>query len=134
MNPYYADNWVTVYNGDARMILEKLSDDSVQTCVTSPPYWGLRDYGTATWEGGDPECDHMGPPKASNKSMLKNDGRASRLVGQNNYERSATVPFRDACRKCGAVRIDNQLGLEKTPEEYVEKLVEIFREVRRVLK
>ena len=26
--------------------------------MTSPPYWGLRDYGTATWEGGDAECDH----------------------------------------------------------------------------
>src|SRR5690606_6595197 len=39
----------------------------------------------------------------------------------------------DVCRKCGAVRIDQQIGLETTPQEYVERLVEVFREVRRVL-
>jgi DNA modification methylase len=38
------------------------------------------------------------------------------------------------CRKCGAKRADLQLGLEKTPEEYVAKMVEVFREVRRVLR
>ncbi len=38
------------------------------------------------------------------------------------------------CKKCGAKRIDSQLGLEKTPAEYVEKMVEGFREVRRVLR
>lgn len=38
------------------------------------------------------------------------------------------------CRKCGARRVDSQLGLEKTPEEYVAKMVEVFREVKRVLR
>jgi len=52
-----------------------MPDECVQMCVTSPPYWGLRDYG-----------------------------------------------------------IEGQLGLEKTPEEYIEKMVQIFREVRRVLR
>jgi len=42
--------------------------------------------------------------------------------------------YRATCHKCGAKRIDSQLGLEKTPEEYVAKMVEIFREVRGVLK
>lgn len=42
--------------GDARHI--PLTDGSVHCCVTSPPYWGLRDYGLATWEGGDAECKH----------------------------------------------------------------------------
>ncbi len=41
--------------------------------------------------------------------------------------------FRDTCGKCGATRIDQQLGLEPTPEEYVTRMVEVFREVRRVL-
>ena len=40
----------------------------------------------------------------------------------------------DTCGKCGAVRIDSQLGLERTPEEYVANMVAVFREVRRVLK
>jgi DNA modification methylase len=42
--------------------------------------------------------------------------------------------FGATCGKCGAVRIDSQLGLESTPEEYVTKMVEVFREVRRVLR
>ena len=41
--------------------------------------------------------------------------------------------YRDEC-PCGARRIDSQLGLEPTPEEYVSRLVEVFREVRRVLR
>jgi len=65
----------TLYTGDAKHTLASLPAESVQTCVTSPPYWGLRDYGE-----------------------------------------------------------DGQLGLEETPDEYVQKLVEVFREVRRVLR
>jgi DNA modification methylase len=64
---------VTLIQADARQI--PLADKSVQCCVTSPPYWGLRDYGVA-----------------------------------------------------------GQLGLEKTPEEYVASMIEVFREVKRVLR
>lgn len=60
--------------GDVLENLRDLGDESVRCVVTSPPYWGLRDYG-----------------------------------------------------------VGGQIGLEKTPEEYVEKMVDIFREVRRVL-
>lgn len=61
--------------GDALAGLKLLQDESVDTCITSPPYFNLRDYG----------CN-------------------------------------------------GQIGLEQTPEEYIDKLVKIFREVRRVLK
>src|SRR4051812_35149395 len=64
-----------VRQGDALERLGEMPDESVQCCVTSPPYWGLRDYG--------------------------NDG---------------------------------QLGLEPTPDEYVANMVEVFGEVRRVLR
>jgi len=64
-----------ILNGNSLELLKTLSDQCVQTCITSPPYWGLRDYGT-----------------------------------------------------------DEQLGLEETPEQYVENMVLLFREVRRVLK
>jgi DNA modification methylase len=60
--------------GDVRNRLSELADGSVQTCVTSPPYWGLRDYGN-----GD------------------------------------------------------QIGLEQNPDQYVKQMVEVFREVKRVL-
>ena len=64
----------TILLGDVRKRLADIEAGSVQTCVTSPPYWGLRDYGH-----------------------------------------------------------DDQLGLESTPDEYVARMVEVFREVRRVL-
>jgi hypothetical protein len=50
-------SWWTIVQADARYI--PLANESVQTAVTSPPYWGLRDYGTEPliW-GGDPECAH----------------------------------------------------------------------------
>lgn len=61
--------------GDVMAKLAEIETGTVQTCITSPPYWGLRDYG-----------------------------------------------------------IDGQIGLEKTPEEYVNKMVQVFREVWRVLR
>lgn len=64
-----------LYIGDALTILKQLPSRSVHCCVTSPPYWGLRDYG-----------------------------------------------------------VPGQLGLEKSLEEYISKMVEIFSEVKRVLR
>jgi DNA modification methylase len=61
--------------GDVMAKLAEIETGTVQTCITSPPYWGLRDYG-----------------------------------------------------------IDGQIGLEKTPEEYVNKMVQVFREAKRVLR
>ena len=63
-----------IIQGDALSVLKTLEDESVNCCVTSPPYYNLRDYG-----------------------------------------------------------VNGQIGLEETPEEYIQKLVEIFRQVRRVL-
>jgi site-specific DNA-methyltransferase (cytosine-N4-specific) len=45
MLPYYSDESVTLYHGDALAVLRTLPDGSVNCCVTSPPYFGLRDYG-----------------------------------------------------------------------------------------
>jgi DNA modification methylase len=108
-----------LYRGDCLKILRRLPDESVQCCVTSPPYWGLRDYGTAKWQGGNAECDHS--PRA-HQSTAKSNG---------------TDALRDKpgqiC-KCGARRIDQQLGLESTPEAYIARMVEVFGEVRRVLR
>jgi DNA modification methylase len=47
MMPYFEEDGITIYNGNAREVLAELPADSVQCCVTSPPYWGLRDYGAA---------------------------------------------------------------------------------------
>ena len=115
--------------GDCRDILKTLPDGAVQCCVTSPPYWGLRDYGTAKWDGGDPGCDHHRPRLGGNGATSPINGG-----GSARDESVGLQQYRDLCAKCGAQRIDAQIGLESTPQEYVEKLVTVFREVRRVLK
>jgi len=120
---------VRVMEGDCRAVLRGLDAESVQCCVTSPPYWGLRDYGTATWEGGEATCDHMGMPFRTKANINRNCGTG--IDGKNAEGREF---FREECGKCGARRVDAQLGLEKTPEEYVANMVSVFREVRRVLR
>ena len=53
---------IRLLTGDCRDVLATLPACSVHTVVTSPPYYGLRDYGTAQWEGGDAACEHIAPP------------------------------------------------------------------------
>ncbi len=74
MSGYYADDSVTLLHGDALAELRTLPDGSVDCCVTSPPYYGLRDYG-----------------------------------------------------------VGGQIGAEASPGQYVDRLVAVFAEVRRVL-
>jgi len=124
--PFLTDPDVTLYVGDALEVLAGLPDESVHCCVTSPPFFGLRDYGTGTWEGGDPECDHA----------VRNDPKveSSTLGGGNATTGHQREGFGGTCGRCGSHRIDQQIGLEATPEEWVERLVAVFREVRRVLR
>jgi DNA modification methylase len=121
---------IDIYIGNCLETLQKMDEQSVNTCITSPPYWGLRDYGTAEWDGGDPNCDHVANPNATkkmgNEEFNKNRPSRESTKTKGYYEKE--------CPKCGAVRKDNQLGLEDTPEEFVENLVKVFREVKRVLK
>lgn len=121
-DPLCGNKW-QVRQGDCIERLRELPDNCVQCCVTSPPYWGLRDYGTAEWEGGDPECEHFCGGQVE-------DSKAPGAIS------TGVRPGCDAsvCRKCGARRVDAQLGLERTPEEYVARMVEVFREVKRVLR
>lgn len=112
-----------IYQGNTVELVKQLEDESINCCVTSPPYFGLRDYGTAKWEGGNPLCEHIGsimrtaPPGTAKQAS--NQGASSVMSGD--------------CR-CGAKRVDIQLGLENTPEEYVSNMVKVFSEVKRSLK
>ena len=118
-----------IINGDALASLNALPDSFVQTCVTSPPFWGLRDYGTAKWDGGDPECEHR-----PNDTPTKRGLASSTLEGSKEYTAAQLQGHRDFCRRCGARRVDLQMGLEATPAEDVERMARVFREVKRVLK
>lgn len=122
--------------GDCRELLARMAADGVrvQTCVTSPPYFGLRDYGTASWKGGNATCDHMRAPvpltadSPGRRFSTINDTRGSGTIAA-----SSARTFRGTCGKCGAIRIDNQIGLEPSPAEYVEQMVAVFRLVRDLL-
>ena len=110
-----------IIRADARHI--PLRDGCVQTVVTSPPYWGLRDYGTASWQGGDGDCEHRG-------SVLRTMPPGTAKQASN----AGASEVRSGDCACGARRIDRQIGLEPTPDAYVETMVGVFREVRRVLR
>ncbi len=127
---------IEILNGDARNI--PLASGTVQCVVTSPPYWGLRDYGTGHWEGGDPACDHV-EQRIRTRRNLAAAANACDGGNQNQGNRAddgeaTALQFRGVCGKCGARRVDAQIGMEETPEGYVRDLVEVFREVRRVLR
>lgn len=57
-SPYLQDSDFQLFCGDSREVLSTLPAESVHMAVTSPPFFGLRDYGTGTWEGGEDGCDH----------------------------------------------------------------------------
>jgi DNA modification methylase len=123
-----AEGRATIYVGDCLERLRDIPSASVRTCVTSPPYFGLRDYGTATWIGGGLDCNHAGEPMRTLANVNRHTGS-----GSDRKNAEGRQFFREVCGVCGAKRVDDQIGLESTPEEYVERLVEVFREVRRVL-
>jgi DNA modification methylase len=122
----------TILQGDALTVLKTLPSESVNCCVTSPPYWGLRDYGTQgiIWDG-DENCKHEFTKEikkgiTGGQCVLEGAGKA---MTEARYTPDSKHGF---CIKCGAWR--GELGLEPTPELYVKHIVAIFREVRRVLK
>lgn len=121
-----------VIEGHSLDVMRGMPDECIRTCITSPPYWGLRDYGikAKAW-GGDGGCEHewgkgqICPTKIGRAGSTEY-GKYPRLV--NSMDRPSPSQF---CR-CGAWL--GSLGLEPSPELYVQHLVEIFREVRRVLR
>lgn len=133
---------IRIICGDAREELRKLPDSSVHMCVTSPPYWGLRDYKIppTVW-GGDDACDHewgdlreirdIREETSSGKSRTSDrfyGGEETRRFN-GNHQKITSGKF---CERCGAWA--GALGLEPTPDLFVENIVEVFREVRRVLR
>ncbi len=128
MKPYWTDRMRTVLNADAVSGLRSLEAESVQCCVTSPPYWGLRKYKgdqDLIW-GGENHHEHEWV-------MLKrqiNQGGAGKEqdYGIHNDRDIQT----NTCSLCGAWR--GAYGLEPTVDMYVQHTVEILREIRRVLR
>jgi DNA modification methylase len=137
MIPWLDDGDVRLYQGDAAEVLRELPAGSAHICVTSPPFYGLRDYGTGSWEGGNPDCDHTPAKQPARKfTNGRGEGQDDNYAGSNLRswtERDGTT-YGQTCGKCGARRVDNQIGLEDTPEQWAANLVAVFAEVRRVLR
>ena len=117
---------LTIMQGDALEKLRELPDESVHCVVTSPPYWGLRDYSKCS-------CVPQG------RLEVAQDDRGDRHTPGGAIAFHRTGKAIEGCPICNGTGINQemltqQLGLEKTPEEYVHKIVKIFREVRRVLR
>lgn len=132
MTVYLQDADFTLYQGDALAVLSEMPAESVDCVVTSPPYWGLRDYGTGTWDGGNPDCDHKAPERQPRSERPDSHGFGTRSVLA--AQDAGATAYRDVCGKCGARRVDQQLGLEPTPDQYIANMVAVFRQVRRVLR
>lgn len=123
---------ICIWRGNALEVLKMMPTGAVHTCVTSPPYYNLRDYKTGEWVGGNSSCDHLKP---SLPTDMRNRGSSTLLGGVLNQNAAKLVNgYRETCGKCGANKVDDQLGHERTPQEYVDNLVTIFREMRRVLR
>src|SRR5512139_3589404 len=122
--------------------LKTLPDNSIHCCVTSPPYWGLRDYGIEgqVW-GGEEGCGHewsdnLQPRGKSGwhtfEHKYDNPGCHTTIGSKMKHEPEQNPGHGSFCRRCGAWK--GSYGLEPTPELYIEHTVQIFREVRRVLR
>lgn len=118
-------------------MIKLLPDNYVHCCVTSPPYFGLRAYdgGKDIVWGGSPDCQHQW---AIERTARPNSSGGLASEKQRSMRGSHSVDYKDratyasVCSFCGAWR--GQLGAEPTIDLYISHLVEIFREVRRVLR
>lgn len=136
MKPYYKDNHCILYQGHALDILKNMKSESVQCMVTSPPYWGLRNYEIEPQVWDDPsDCEHIwgteskksnrwGGIETISKKQASNYG-AYQTAGNNSLSQG------QFCQKCNAWH--GSLGLEPSIELYIQHMVQIFREVKRVL-
>lgn len=120
-----------IYQGDCLEVMRSWPTGLVQMCVTSPPYYGLRNYDlpSSIW-GGDPSCAHIFNElvtPAANGCVKDNV-----IEGKNIHSATKRPRTSHLCAKCGAWK--GCLGLEPTPDMYVRHMVDVFREVKRVLR
>jgi DNA modification methylase len=129
---------VQILQGHCLDMLRSLPEDSVDCVITSPPFWSLRDYGLppSIWGGNDPDCEHEWETRRYYREGGGSGGshEAFSQPGPENAARIKKARWRETseCVHCAAWR--GQLGLEPTIHQHVANLVEVFREVRRVLK
>jgi hypothetical protein len=117
----FLDGKVTILLGDVRAMLKTLPDDHFDCVVTSPPYWGLRDYGTGRWEGGDIDCAHerVGTDRTPWANSVKGPGKATLIELNPEYATLARARIEAAFmgKDEGARHMSKQLGKDRLPFE-----------------
>lgn len=118
-------------------VLRTLPDGCVQCCVTSPPYWGLRVYSgeqEQIWLDGNSPCqEHVWEDDVYLSPQSGGTGEASAYRNPKYLSAGVRhVSKSNFCTVCGAWR--GGLGLEPTIDLYVQHIVEVFREVKRILR
>jgi len=122
-----------IIHGNCLEVLKEFPDESIDFIMFSPPYYRLRDYGEGTntvW-GGDPNCEHEWEPIIIKKERGSYTNSSWKRPSRDN-EAKWEDKYSQICKKCGAWY--GQLGLEPSWKMYVEHIVQICRELKRVLK
>lgn len=149
--PYWATSdgeTIKLYHGNVFNILPQLPSRSVHCVVTSPPYWGLRDYGTGEWEGGDSKCNHRRVSQDQLEIAIKTSTLGPNrdgVSGQKNTGNPHKGWAGGICGKCRATRKDQQIGSEPIPDCetkgqaqcgkcFICSMVRVFREIKRILR
>jgi site-specific DNA-methyltransferase (adenine-specific) len=128
-----------IYLGHTLDILKSWPDSFIDSCITSPPYWGLRAYGTKPqiWDG-NPKCKHQRKEERTERMNSSGGQESKKLAVKNkenfqestNYKDRAT--YSNTCHLCGAWR--GELGTEPHFNLFINHLIQIFDEVKRILK
>lgn len=139
----------TIYQGDCLDMMKNIEDKSINCIITSPPYWGLRDYKTENiiWDG-DPECPHNFLSDGAYPDNMRYRVGKTSTVGNNinpdiytikksgepnaKNDKARFESFSQFCSLCGAWK--GSLGLEPIFELYINHLCSIFDECKRMLK
>lgn len=125
--------------GHVLEVLKEIPDESIQCVITSPPYYGLRQYGTdpQVWGGAD-TCQHIWgdaipfakSDKRTPEEKLAHNTKVGSNINFNTYTTNNTSGR--FCTSCDAW--SGELGTEPSMELYLDHLIEVFTEIRRVLK
>jgi len=125
----------TIIQGNTLEVLKNIPDNSINMVITSPPYWGLRCYNTnpQVWDG-DENCKHEWNTEIIRKRTNGDVPGKNSLIAKCRPNDIVNRPdiISNTCIKCGAWK--GELGSEPTYEMYINHLIQIFDEVKRILK
>ena len=118
--------------GDVMEKIKEIENDSIDVVISSPPYWGLRDYGTGKWVGGNnPLCEHSEIRRKTRDERKQNEWMEHMSEGTYGDESKWKS---NVCPNCKARYEDSQWGSETDFHDYLNRMKLLMDELKRVLK